>query len=277
MNHDNNQSLRDRSIRSVAVQRISVAGDGPEDQSCQVAVEEALTVAIEDVGNFTIMCSPCDAEALVAGFIFAEGMIDDIDDIISISALHDQTCTIAARLDNPTRLISSRNLIVSTSCGLCGTRNIDNVLASLEPMGDSLRVDAETLVQLTETMQSRQGIFASTGGTHAAGIFDAGGNIITLGEDVGRHNALDKAIGKCLLARHSTKGCGAVLSGRISFELVTKAARAGIELMAAVSAPTSLAIDVAEKCNITLCCFVRPGRASVFTHPKRLPELEPAP
>ncbi len=130
------------------------------------------------------------------------------------------------------------------------------------------------LVVAARDMQARQELFQRTGGTHAAGILSAKGELIALGEDIGRHNALDKAIGRCILGKRPTDGCGLVLSGRVSVELIVKAARAGIELVAAVSAPSSLAIDAAKRCNITLCGFVRDTRATVYTHPHRIIGLE---
>jgi FdhD protein len=119
-------------------------------------------------------------------------------------------------------------------------------------------------------MHARQRFFARTGGTHAAGIFKADGEMLAIGEDIGRHNAFDKAMGQCLLRGVSTAGHAAVLSGRVSVELVAKAARAGLELVAAISAPSSLAIELAERCRITLCGFVRENRATAYAQPHRI-------
>jgi FdhD protein len=113
-------------------------------------------------------------------------------------------------------------------------------------------------------------LFEKTGGAHAAAIFDTAGSIMAFAEDIGRHSAFDKVIGKCLMAGLETKGCGVALSGRISLEMVTKAARAGIELIAAVSAPSSFAIEAAQRWNITLCGFVRSGRMNVYTYQQRI-------
>ncbi|MDH7500243.1 MAG: formate dehydrogenase accessory sulfurtransferase FdhD, partial [candidate division NC10 bacterium] len=124
-----------------------------------------------------------------------------------------------------------------------------------------------------EAMRCRQRLFAQTGATHGAALFDAQGEIVALGEDIARHNALDKAIGRCLLVGLSPLGCAVALSGRVSFELVAKSARAGIELISAISAPSSLAIEAAERSGITLCAFVRGGRTAVYCHPERIREL----
>ena len=161
-------------------------------------------------------------------------------------------------------------MIVASSCGLCGTRNIDKMLAEIQPCENTLVINRVLLIEVSERLKSMQQIFQVTGGTHAAGMFDSSGKIFSLAEDIGRHSAFDKAIGKCLLNRLSMKGFGVMLSGRVSLEMVTKAARAGIELIAAVSAPTSLAVEAAEKWNITLCGFLRPDKMNVYTNPKRI-------
>jgi len=123
---------------------------------------------------------------------------------------------------------------------------------------------------MDRAVREQQVLFQACGGTHAVGIFDGRGQLLVVAEDTGRHNALDKAIGKSLLGGIPVAGCGVVLSGRASLEIVGKCARAGIELVSAISAPTSLAVEVAERCNITLCAFVRESRATVLSHPRRV-------
>jgi FdhD protein len=151
---------------------------------------------------------------------------------------------------------------------------VERLLAGETTCADTLRVSPTVLRAVGQEMHGRQQLFSRTGGTHAAGIFNADGTLLAMAEDLGRHNALDKAIGKCLLRNLPLAGCGAMLSGRVSLELVAKALRAGLEIMAAVSAPSSVAIDAAERCNITLCGFVRGERATVYTHPRRIVGLE---
>jgi FdhD protein len=119
-------------------------------------------------------------------------------------------------------------------------------------------------------LHEQQALYKSTGGTHAVLLFDGAGAAVAFAEDIGRHNALDKAVGKLLLAGRTAAGCGAVLSGRVSFEMIAKCATAGVELVLAVSAPTSLALEAAQRCGITLCAFVRDGGATVYTHPERI-------
>ncbi len=256
--------------KTVQVVRISTAEGSTQQQADQVAVERAVVLTIDQVGSFTLLCTPCDVNAFAVGFAFTEGMIDDIDDIEAMTDFNAATGQIAMSLSDPSRAAGHRNLIVTSSCGMCGSRNIERFMSGENPCGDSMQVRAAVLNSVAEQMQAEQKLFEATGAAHAAAIFTADGRIIALAEDIGRHNAVDKAIGKCLLDRTSTSGLGAMLSGRASFELVAKAASAGLEVLAAVSAPSSLAIEVAEKSNITLCAFVRPGRATVYTHPRRI-------
>ena len=133
-----------------------------------------------------------------------------------------------------------------------------------------MRIDCGVLKEAGEKLRERQALFEACGGTHAAGIFDADGELVAHAEDTGRHNALDKAIGRCIRSGCTPAGCGVVLSGRVSLEMVAKCVRAGIELISAISAPTSLAVELADRCGVTLCAFVRETRATVFTHSQRV-------
>ena len=189
-------------LQRVEPLRLSTAGAAPVRERGEVAVETPLTITVADVGSFTVLCTPTDASALAVGFAFSEGMILDSDDVLSLSETR-EPLTVALRLDDPGRVVSQRNLIVTSSCGLCGQRNIDRLLAEMPRCPDTLRVSAALLVELAAKMQARQQLFQHTGGTHAAGIFTAAGELLTLGEDIGRHNALDKAIGLCLLGEQT--------------------------------------------------------------------------
>ena len=163
-----------------------------------------------------------------------------------------------------------RNLLIVSSCGACGTEEFETKMDALPKVGDMLRIDSSVLRTVDQSISKRQPLFKACGGTHAVGLFDRNGKILASAEDTGRHNALDKAIGKCLLEGLPFTGSGAVLSGRVSLEMVGKCARAGVELISAISAPTSLSVEMAERLNITLCAFVRESRATVFTHPARV-------
>lgn len=270
---DSAPAPRDAALRRVEAVRVSTAGGAPVRERCDVAVEDLLTVMVADVGSFAIMCTPCDVEPLAVGFAFSEGMISSREEVVECAYRPNQHA-VGLRLEDPSQVTSGRNLIVTSSCGLCGSRNIDRLRSGQFTVPDTLRLAARALPTVAQEMHARQRLFARTGGTHAAAIFDAAGKLLAFGEDIGRHNALDKAIGKCLLQGLPLAGQGAVLSGRVSLELVAKAARAGLEVVAGVSAPSSLAIDVAQRCNITLCGFVRGERATVYTRSHRIEGLE---
>jgi FdhD protein len=262
-----------QAVCSVELWRVASKASPKKLADC-VVLEQAVTVMVDKVGSFTIMCTPSDIEALAVGFVYSEGMIDSIDDIVAVSSKQELPNVVGIQVEDPSRIAIRRNLIIASSCGMCGVRNIEKMLSEMPVCSWSLKVSSNLLIEITEQLRSMQQMFQITGGSHAAGIFTSSGEIISFAEDLGRHSAFDKAIGKCIMAKQSMKGCGAMLSGRVSLEMVTKAARAGIELIAAVSAPSSFAIEAARRWNITLCAFVRPGRTNVYTHPKRIRNLE---
>jgi len=239
------------SMRQITLSRIE-SGDLHENVPDRVIVEQAITIMIDRVGSFTVMATPSDIEALAVGFVVSEGIINSMDDVLTVSAKEQLPHVVGIQVHDPTQIAIKRNMIVASSCGMCGVRNIDTMLATMPCCGDLLKVSGDCVIKVTEDLRPLQQLFAATGGSHAVGIFNAAGQIFAFAEDIGRHNAFDKAVGKCLLARQSPAGCGAVISGRVSLEIVTKAARAGIEIIAAVSAPSSFAIEAAEKWNITL-------------------------
>ena len=267
---------------------------GSEASLCQVVEEDALTLDVEDVGHYTLMWtptaqSPCaqgytledgllgeeeqpEGLCLAMGFALSEGLITSLQDIRSLSVCPDNPKVVRVQLHHPEQVaIHRRNVVINSSCGICGPREIleDNALA-LQPVADTLRIAHSQFSALMAQMREGQQIFEQTGGSHAAAIFDETGQVLAVAEDLGRHNALDKAIGMVLLHRGNVTGCGAVLSSRLSLEMVLKAVRTGLQMMLAVSAPTSLAIEVANKFGVTLCGFVRDRRATVYAHPQRV-------
>ncbi len=261
--------------RPVEARRLSTGGPSKMEALAEaVAVESPLTIDIADVGAYTIMCTPTETRALAIGFVLAEGIISGLDDVVLLQDCPDDPNVIRmAVVGKEATEGPSRNLAVLSSCGLCGSQSLDELVSGLPSVGDSLRLSARLLRRVSEEMQGRQIVFTETGGSHAAAIYNAGGEVLAMAEDIGRHNALDKAIGKCLLAGTPIAGLAAALSGRVSLEIVVKAARAGLELISAVSAPTSLAIEAASACGVTLCGFVRSRRATVYTHPRRVAPL----
>ncbi len=261
-------------VRIVRADRISTddVADRPQAESICVIEEAPVTIDVEGIETYTLLCTPTDLQALAVGFLFTEGVIESTGDIRVLKECDDDPNTIRVRLrgDVPHLDDAGRNLMIVSSCGACGSENLQKRIDSLPQAGDTLKIEAALLHKVYTELQKQQSLFKACGGTHAAAVFNERGEIVSFAEDTGRHNALDKAIGKCLLAGHPTKGQGAALTSRLSLEMVGKCARAGIELITAVSAPTSMAIDVARARNITLCAFVRETRATVFTHPGRI-------
>ena len=246
----------------------------PTPQNPALAREALVNVHVVGAATYSLLCTPFEIEALAVGFAYTEGLLNAPEDIISITTEPTGLWSSAVKLelrhelDHPP---ATRNLIVTSSCGLCG-KQIEDGLTGVD-VGSELRIQGCQLIRLAARMWEQQTLFKQTGGTHAAGVFGDTDELLAFAEDSGRHNALDKAIGKLLLSGRHTRGCGVILSGRISYELVTKAAQAGLEVIAGVSAPSALAADAAALRNITLCGFVRDDRMTVYTHPYRVAEL----
>ena len=258
-------------VRADRFSTAEAAKEPAEEEVC-VLKEAPVTIDVRGLDKYTILCTPADTVALAAGFLFSEGIIESLDDIGVIRACHDDPNTIRVSL---TRKISpngdpGRNLLIVSSCGACGSESLREQIESLPRVGDTLKIESGLLKSVYDDLRSRQRLFEACGSAHAAAVFDRSGKIVSFAEDVARHNALDKAIGACLLARTETAGLAVAVTSRLSLEMVSKCARAGVELVAAVSAPTSLAIEVADACNITLCAFVREDRGTAFTHPGRV-------
>jgi len=263
------------SQKQFLVKRLSTSGPDNKwiEEAASVAVEAPLTIDIEGIDSYTILCSPDDRRAMAVGFMFSEGIIQGIGDIAMLADCLDFPEMMRVRLNNPPQKNADtpgRNLLVVSSCGMCGSTDMQERIAVLPRVGNTLHIDTETMNRAMALLNDKQDVFKKTRGTHAILIFDGKGDAVSFAEDIGRHNALDKAIGKILLAGKTAKGCGAVLSGRVSFEMVSKCGLAGIEIILAVSAPTSLALDAASHCGITLCASVRNGGATIFTHPERI-------
>ena len=241
-----------------------------------VAIESPLQVLIDGEPFAVIMRTPGDDEALVAGFLLSEGVVSDPDDIAGGKS----GVTHAGRDEWRVRLSSHRTSVaphharrvdVNASCGMCGRVSVESIEIDRPPLTADWHVTPDVVATLPARLRSAQPTFEETGGLHASGLFDLEGRLLAAAEDVGRHNALDKVVGRAFLARQlPLDRCLLVVSGRSSYELVQKAFLAGIPLLAAVSAPSSLAVDLAEAAGITLCGFVRGVRFNVYTHPRRI-------
>jgi len=244
-----------------------------------LAAEEPLEIRVSgDVLTIT-MRTPGDDFELAAGFLLAEGIVDRRDDVsrISYGRGADGSPTgnvIEVTLRNGSVDVGAlqRHFVAASSCGICGRTSIDAVRARTIPPPDrQLRIEAETLIQLPAALRSAQRVFGKTGGLHAAGLFDADGNLVVVREDIGRHNAVDKAIGHSLLQGVLPLSERLLLvSGRGGFEIVQKALAAGVPILASVSAPSSLAVQMARDGGLTLVGFLRDRRFVVYSHAHRI-------
>ena len=232
--------------------------------------EAPLTIEIRGGSAYTLMRTPGEDRELAVGFLFSEGLIAGMAELLTLEECARDANVVRVALAAAAGLPPRRNLTVSSSCGLCGRAGLESLVAGLGPVGAGLRVPLEVLYALPERVRAGQALFRATGGSHAAALFDAAGRVLALREDLGRHNALDKVLGWALLSGTALAPLGVFLSGRASLEMVAKAARAGLGLVAAVSAPTTAAASAARRVGLTLCGFVRGAEVTVYTRPERI-------
>jgi FdhD protein len=267
-------------FRRVHVVRASGTGRVPREDA--VAIEEPLEVRLHDKSFAVIMRTPGLDKELAAGFLLSEGVVSGADDLGAVEHCrhphHPKVHNIvnvflraAARETVDARLAERRNVIANSSCGLCGRVTIESLECRLKALDTTWTLDGAIAGALPARLRSEQVVFEETGGLHAAGLFDAAGHAIAIAEDVGRHNAVDKVVGRMLLEeRLPLRETALAVSGRASFEIVQKAWIAGLEVICAVSAPSSLAIELAESAGITLLGFVREGGFNIYSHPGRI-------
>jgi len=263
------------------VLRISGAGGSADYRADLLAVEEPLEIRIGGTPLTVTMRTPGDDIDLAAGFLFGEGLLSPAVDLRQIRMcdenVADVTLEPAARPGDVARATDARraqrNFLTTSACGVCGKVRIESirVRSRYDITADPVQVSPEVLASLPDRLRDAQRVFASTGGLHAAGLFSADGTLLVLREDVGRHNAVDKVIGWALReGRLPLAGHILLVSGRASFELVQKASVAGIPVLAAVSAPSSLAADLAADAGMTLVGFLRGTSMNAYTGTHRL-------
>lgn len=258
-----------------------IAGADTRREVATLAVEEPLEIRIGGEAFTVTMRTPGDDMDLAAGLLVSEGAIWDREHLptiqycTTVSGRSEQdynTLTLTVSPDVPEPR-SARSTTMTSACGVCGVDSIDEVRRTTHfPLGPAAPlVTAETLLSLPDRLREHQRVFDRTGGVHAAGLFTPDGDLLCLREDVGRHNAVDKVVGWALREdRLPLYGTILQVSGRASFELVQKASMAGIPALSAVSAPSSLAVDLAVESGVTLVGFSRDDRATVYAHPGRI-------
>jgi FdhD protein len=267
-------------FRAVDVSRVR---DGVRETGTDhAATEEPLEVRLHGRPFAVIMRTPGADRELAAGFLLAERVLASPDDLGTIEYCTDPGAEHPENIVNATiangsadaleRILADRRQVTTnSSCGMCGRLTIDSLRTDAPAIRTSWRVSAKTLVEIPDRLRAAQSVFDETGGLHAAGLFTRDGALDAIAEDVGRHNAVDKVIGRMLMQdRLPLSDHLLFVSGRTSFEIVQKAFLAGIPILAAVSAPSSLAIELAQECGVTLVGFLRGKNFNVYAHPDRI-------
>jgi FdhD protein len=264
------------------VQVVAFDGDGTHPRPDRLVTEEPMEIRVagpgqEPVAFAVAMRTPGNDFELAAGLCLTEGLISGADDLSEIAYCvgperEQMFNVVTVRLRSPVASdLRDHRYLASASCGICGKASLDEVAARGAPVGDGPALPASVLVALPELLLRRQRVFDQTGGLHAAARFAPDGTLRAVREDVGRHNAVDKLVGNALLERALPLADDTLLvSGRLSFELVQKAAAAGIPVLCAVSAPSSLAVAAAEQLGQTVVGFLRDGRFNVYSRPDRI-------
>lgn len=262
---------------------VRVTGARSASRPDTVVVEEPLELRVNGTPLAVTMRTPGSDIELAQGFLLTEGVITSRADILAVrycNSVDDDgrntynvlDIDLAAGVDLPHTGLE-RNFYTTSSCGVCGKASLEAIRQRTRhsPADDSSVVEATALADMPDTLRAAQTVFDRTGGLHAAGLFTLAGELLVLREDVGRHNAVDKVLGWAT-ENHFVPGRATVLlvSGRASFELAQKAVMAGIPVLAAVSAPSSLAIDLAEESGLTLAGFLRGDTMNIYTHPERI-------
>jgi FdhD protein len=283
MSHTDGMAVTEPIRSNLSPTRLVAIHDGVRSERADsLATEEPMEIRIQGPDQDPVqvavtMRTPGGDFELAVGFLFTEGLITPAD--VRRVAYCDNLPGEDQRYNVVSVTVGSafdaaklrRNFFASSSCGVCGKAALDDVEVRCAPVASGPVVALDVVLGLPDALRTAQKVFAKTGGLHAAGLFTRDGELITVREDVGRHNAVDKVIGERVLA-------GAVplaevilqVSGRLSFEIVQKAAVAGIPIVSAVSAPSSLAVDTGDRFGMTLVGFVREGRCNVYTHPERV-------
>lgn len=273
-----------RKQRSIDLTQVSEWDEGKiHRKEDYLAAEEPLEIRIGEHPLSVTMRTPGDDLDLAAGFLLTEGLIQRSEQIVSLEHDPGDGDNPGAARGNVVRAELTpeampdfekmrRHFFAASSCGICGKASIDAVRArSLQPPNPNFRLDPEVLVALPEVLRASQPVFGRTGGLHAAALFDAGGKLLVLREDIGRHNAVDKVIGWALRNGHMPLSNVVLLvSGRGGFEIVQKAIVAGLPVVASVSAPSSLAVQLAREMSLTLIGFLRGNRFVVYAGEDRL-------
>ncbi|HEX4514450.1 MAG TPA: formate dehydrogenase accessory sulfurtransferase FdhD [Polyangiaceae bacterium] len=268
--------------KRIRVPVVRYESGAPSTRADSVAVEEPLEIRVAGETLALTMRTPGEDHELAVGFLFSEGILlgrDGLGFVVhcgrpgedGFGNVIDVTAAPGTAFDVERTGLARRGTITTAACGVCGRASIDDLVARIGTVSPGARFSARNLSQWVRALRDRQPLFAETGGVHAAALTSNDGNVVATREDVGRHNAVDKVVGRAVLdGRVPLDGHALVVSGRTSFEIVAKAAAAGVSLVAGVSAPSSLAIEVATRSGLTLVGFARDEAFTVYANPERI-------
>ncbi|MEW5911607.1 MAG: formate dehydrogenase accessory sulfurtransferase FdhD [Thermodesulfobacteriota bacterium] len=257
---------------------LRISGQGLRRQQDELAVEAPFELRINGRSQVLLMAAPHGLEELARGHCLSEGLVSRPREVLGVTLGQAELPGLGpaywADVELPPEVARRcrvrRTAPAATSCGLCGLESFQELFREVRPVVSSLTVELSVVQGLFQHMERGQEVFPRTGAAHAAVLGDAQGGLVSLAEDVGRHNALDKALGAALMAGHDLSGCLVALSGRISYEMALKAARAGLPLIASVSAATALGRRLCAELGVTLVAFARQERATVLCHAQRV-------
>lgn len=242
----------------------------------RVVIEEPLEIYVNGNPYYMTMRLPGQEMELALGYCFGEGIIDSMHDVLLVRYCEEgagnrvEITLDEKRLTEKGLTIKGRVLPAYSSCGICGKEMVADICTRIDKCDDSFRMPVSRIDDMIGEVEARQLVFSQTGGTHATGIFDKDYELIAFAEDVGRHNALDKAIGKLLAEGRVERAMVVVATSRLSYEMVQKTGRSGAQVLVGMSIATSLAIELAERINLTLIGFARKERGNVYTGSQRV-------
>ncbi len=270
--------------KAKSVEITKLRGDRAQQMVDFVAVEEPLQITVDGVPIAVVMRTVGDDVDLVMGFLITEGIISSVSAVSRIDLEQKQNHALVFLYDDVEVDLArlQRNLYSASSCGICGKASMDEIFLQIHPDNQSelqgvkskFRISHEVLRAAPDKLKSSQDVFEQTGGLHAAGLFNSNGDLLVIREDVGRHNAIDKVIGAALKNGVDLKTVAMQLSGRVSFEVIQKSLMVGIPLVSAISAPTSLGVEFAERGNLTLVGFMRDEKMNIYSGVEKITDTE---
>jgi len=264
----------DANTKTIIVSRFDLSNGEVQKREDTVAIEDSLHVFLGAVHLVSILCSPTFLKELVVGHLLSEGIVQSVDHIVDIRFDGEHRCSVTLQktcVETHNIISQSFSRLIVSACGTMGYNSLSELLNKIELKHlSSWQINASTVKKCVCKLNKLANTFRKTGGVHAAALFRPNGELIVLAEDVGRHNAVDKVIGAGSLSGENLESCFLALSGRMTGDIVLKAARVGIPIVSSLAAAIDSGVKLAEKTGVTIVGFVRGKRMNVYTHPERI-------